>query len=301
VKDLLYITVLHFSPNYISDFHFNHKINKMKVANFIKSSLNFIVDIPIVRKKLLLYLRRKLENNYYINCLNCDRFVLLSDKFKKDFEALFKTKKIPSKISAINNPIIIDSKLIDFSKKKKKLLYVGRLECNMKQLDKLLVNWNTIANSFPEWTIHLVGAGPDEQVLKEQVENNSIPRVFFEGIQNPQPYYEEASIFCFSSSSAEGWGMVLVEAQIKGCVPVAFNSYAAITDIITSDENGILIPAYNNSQYANALATLINNDRLRQTLAENAIQSSKRFDISNIGKQWIALLEEVRLEKNNKT
>lgn len=298
-KDLIYITVLHFNPNYITEFHFNHKVNKMNIPGFLKVGLNSVVNIPFIKHKLLSYLQRKLESNYAINCSNCDRFVLLSNNFKSDFGQLFKTKKLPTNLSAINNPILIDNKVIDISKKKKKLLYVGRLEIGMKQLDKLINNWNVIAADFPDWTLHLVGGGPDEQLLKDQIKSNNIPRVFFEGIKNPQRYYEEASIFCFSSSSSEGWGMVLVEAQMYGCVPVAFQSYSAITDIILDTENGILVPAFENTLYINALANLMNNKQLRQSLAKNAILSAKKFDVSQIGKQWIDLFNEVRLEKRN--
>jgi hypothetical protein len=35
-------------------------------------------------------------------------------------------------------------------------------------------------------------------------------------------------------------------------------------------------------------------------LAKNAIRSARRFDVSQIGKQWIQLFEEVKLEKTNK-
>jgi glycosyltransferase involved in cell wall biosynthesis len=299
-KDLIYITVLHFNPNYITDFHFNHKVNKMNIPGFLKVGLNSIINIPFIKYQLLSYLQRKLESNYAINCSNCDRFVLLSNNFKSDFGKLFKIKKLPTNIGAINNPILLNDKVIDISKKKKKLLYVGRLEIGMKQLDKLLNNWNIIAADFPDWTLHLVGGGPDEQLLKDQIKKNNIPRVFFEGIQNPQPYYEETSIFCFSSSSSEGWGMVLVEAQMNGCVPVAFQSYSAITDIILDNENGILVPAYGNALYISALKNLMINNELRNKLANNAIINAKRFDVSQIGKQWIQLFEEVKLEKKNK-
>lgn len=295
--DLIYITALHFNPNYITDFHFIHKFTKMNIPSFAKKILVGIFKIPFINKKALAHLHRKLENNYYTNCLHCDRFILLSNRFQKDFIGLFVTKKLPTNISAINNPIIVSKEIIDVSKKKKKLLYVGRLECGMKQLDKLLTNWNAIATDFPEWTLHLVGGGPDEQLLKQQVENESIPRVFFEGIQNPQPYYEEASIFCFSSAASEGWGMVLVEAQIKGCVPVAFQSYSAIEDIITSNHNGILVPPNHNELYKEALILLMNDNILRQNMAENAMKTSLKFDINNIGKQWIHLIDEINQEK----
>lgn len=56
-------------------------------------------------------------------------------------------------------------------------------------------------------------------------------RVVFTGWQDPESFYRDASILCLTSDF-EGWGMVLTEAMTFGAVPVAFNSYAAITDII---------------------------------------------------------------------
>lgn len=295
-KSIIYLTALHFNPNYITKFHFRNKINKMNIPSGLKKVISTLFTIPFIEDQAFAYLHRKLENNYYINCSNCDRFILLSNRFQNDFAALFKTKKLPSNICAINNPIRINNAAIDFSKKKKKLLYVGRLECGMKQLDTLLNNWNLIANNFPDWSLHLVGGGPDEMMLKQQVVQEEIPRVFFEGIQDPQPYYEEASIFCFSSASSEGWGMVLVEAQMNGCVPVAFESYSAIADIISDHKTGLLVPAYNNELYINALMELMQNEILREELAINAIEYVKRFDIDTIGKQWINLFEDVYLK-----
>jgi len=297
-KSILYLTTLHFNPNYITEFHFSNKIDKMNIPIGFKKVLSIIFKIPLIKKRAFAHLHRKLENNYHFNCLNCDQFILLSNRFQKDFENLFVSKKLPTNIRAINNPIKINNSVVDFSRKKKKLLYVGRLECGMKKLDTLLNNWNSIAENFQEWSLHLVGGGPDEMMLKQQVLQEGIPRVFFEGIQNPQAYYEEASIFCFSSASSEGWGMVLVEAQMNGCVPLAFNSYSSIADIISDHETGRLVPAYNNTLYTDALIELMQNDALRNKLAINTIEYVKKFDINIIGHQWINLFDELQRTKS---
>lgn len=298
-SSIIYISALHFNPNYITDFHFNHKINKMNIPNFLKSILNWVVGISFVKQKLHGYLHRKLEYNYYLNYSKSDQFVLLSDNFKKDLQSLFVKYDLPKNVTSINNPIERTNKQINISTKKNKLLYVGRLEIGMKQLDKLLNNWNDLAMNFPDWSLHLVGGGPDEVLLKNQVAQKQIPRVFFEGIQNPEKYYEEASIFCFSSSSSEGWGMVLVEAQINGCVPIAFNSYASIKDIIQHDKNGILVPAYDNSIYKKELTKLMSDREIREKMATEAIISSQKFDVEVIGQQWINLIDELNINKNN--
>ena len=51
--------------------------------------------------------------------------------------------------------------------------------------------------------------------------------LFLKGQKNPEPYYNEASIFMMTSSF-EGWGLTLTEAQQYGCVPLAFHSFASL-------------------------------------------------------------------------
>ena len=48
--------------------------------------------------------------------------------------------------------------------------------------------------------------------------------------------------------------MVLTEAMTFGAVPVAFNSYAAITDIIDDGKNGLLVPPFSHKEFARKLA-----------------------------------------------
>ncbi len=299
-KSIVYITALHFNPNYISEFHFIDKFNKMKIPGWLKKFLLTVFKIPFVNNKAFSYLHRKLEMNYYINAQNSDKLVLLSEHFYKDMALLFKTKTLPKNLAAINNPIVTNKEPVHLSEKKKKLLFVGRLEAGgMKQVDKLLKKWKLIANKFPDWSLHLVGGGHDENMLKRMAENEKIPRVFFEGIQNPKPYYKEAAVFCFSSSSSEGWGMVLVEAQMYGCVPIAYDSYSSIKDIIKHNKNGVLIPAYDHKLYIKNLEKLMSDTNLRTTLGKNAMENVKRFDINVIGQQWLELIEEIYNLKNN--
>lgn len=61
------------------------------------------------------------------------------------------------------------------------------------------------------------------------------------------------------TSTFEGFGLVLVEAMQHGCVPIAFDSYPAVRDIISHGENGILIPPFQEEDYSNAIMALTNN------------------------------------------
>ena len=57
----------------------------------------------------------------------------------------------------------------------------------------------------------------------------------FLGFANPKPYYESCPVICLTSTK-EGSPMVVVEAMQYGCVPIAYDSFAALADVV---DNGV--------------------------------------------------------------
>ena len=78
----------------------------------------------------------------------------------------------------------------------------------------------------------------------------------------------------------------------NGVVPVVFNSFAAIPDIIDSDVNGILIPPFNKEIFINRLSALMQNRNEINRLAQNALKKAQEFSQSTIWAKWNKLLEE---------
>ena len=188
----------------------------------------------------------------------------------------------------------------EISRKRKELLFVGRIELGQKRPDLLLKIWAKLEARFPEWSLRMVGGGDknDMLLLKTLAGTLGLARVSFEGFQKPGPYYREASIFCMTSAY-EGFGLVLVEAASFGCVPVAFDSYAAVRDIIDDGENGALVPAFDLDAYAETLARLMLDDALRERLAKNALaQIPAKFSPEKIGAQWEALFRKVCMTRS---
>ncbi len=221
-------------------------------------------------------------------CGCSDRFVLLSEKFIPDFPP---ARAFPQKIRAIANPAPYAPQSVDFSKKKKDLLFVGRLNNGQKRLDLLLKIWARLEARFPEWRLRIVGDGPDAGRLKRLAGTLRLERASFEGFRDPAPFYRDAAIFCMTSAF-EGFPMVLVEAAAFGCVPVAFDSFAAVHDIIDDGENGILVPAFDLDKYAETLAELMSDDALRERLALAARERVANFSADKIAARWEALFEE---------
>lgn len=123
-----------------------------------------------------------------------------------------------------------------------------------------------------------------------------ISNIRFVGYQDPLSYQLESSIFCLTSSY-EGWGMVLTEAMQCGAVPVAFNSFASVTDIIDDGRNGVLIKPFSIKQYEKALRQLMDNPDLLNRMSKYAQQDIKRYSVENVVDQWEALFKECRILK----
>lgn len=296
---IVYLTVLHFEPNYIKGHYFEYRIMSLAIPAFVKKVMSLLICKTNLKILLVWHLRRKLRKNYHYQIANCDRFILLSDRFKHDLLAFFPANP-PKNVFAINNPstfrlVDIQDKAI-MANKKNEIIYVGRLELYQKKLDSLLRIWKKTSIRHPNWVLKIVGDGPDKQTLIQQVAIEEIKNVSFEGQQSPLHYYEEASIFCLTSGH-EGWGMVLVEAQSYGCVPMAFDSYSSLRDIIQDGKTGIIVPPFEEELYAEKLGQLIDNAESRRQMAIACMENTKRFSISNIGEMWLKMIESTEFSK----
>ena len=93
------------------------------------------------------------------------------------------------------------------------------------------------------------------------------------------------------TSIFEGFPMCLTEAMQFGCVPIAFDSFSAVYDIIKSGETGELVKSFNKKKYVEKLIHLIEDETYRKKLSKNAFQYIKRYDIENILPKWINLFK----------
>lgn len=99
-------------------------------------------------------------------------------------------------------------------------LWCGRIEYGTKSVDRIIEIWKGIASRHPDWDLYIMESG-NLDYSKTIVQKYYIPNIVFTGTCNPYDLYKEVSILCMTSS-AESWGMVLIEAQIFKCIPIAF-------------------------------------------------------------------------------
>lgn len=211
-------------------------------------------------------------------CKQADRFVLLSDSFKDEMHKYF---KCIDNLCAISNPLTFDNFATNaqIARKQHIVLMVARLHEEQKNLKTAFRIWKQLESEgkiLGNWKLVLAGHGTDEQELLDYAASLELKNFMFVGrSNNPLKLYKNASIFMMTSRM-EGFPMVLNEAQQNGVVPMAFESFAAVHDIIEHGKSGFVIPAFDEDQYAQRLQELINNKPLRMRMALNAVESSKK-------------------------
>lgn len=238
-----------------------------------------------------LYFKFRLSRKIIKQLKYNDYLVLLSKYFKNDLVKLIGEKN-KSKILSISNPLSFNVRpeSIKLNEKENQILYVGRFDSLQKRPDRLLEAWKLIQSHISDWQLILIGDGEQKIYLKKFIESNNLKNVTLKGFTDPTKYYYKSKILCLTSSY-EGFGMVLTEAQQYGVVPIAFESYESIHDIIINERNGILIKPFSIKDYAKTLLHLMNDSSYRNYLAENALKDSQKFSLDEIGSQWLKLFQ----------
>lgn len=227
-----------------------------------------------------------------------DKFVLLSESFIDD---MCRRYQFPNrdKLVCIPNPLSFERGIEekDIIQKKKIVLVVTRLEDTQKNIKSALRIWKEVERSGnpQDWRFVLGGYGPDEDRILSYAESLSLKNFEFIGkVDNAQTLFKEASIFIMTSRF-EGFGMTLTESLQNGCVPMAFDNFTVLHDILIDGENGIIIPSGDEQYYAVKLLSLMRDERGRKAMAIKGIESSKKFSIENIGGKWLDLFKTLSL------
>lgn len=226
------------------------------------------------------------RSKYKVPFEKADKVVLLSDSFITQYNHFVQGAE--SRYVVIHNMLSFPSSEMKEEKKQKEVLVVSRLDEKQKRIKHALKVWRKAYR--PDWQLCIVGYGEDMSYYQSLAQKWQLKNISFEGLQDPTPYYQKASIFLMVSAY-EGWGLTITEAQQCGCVPIAFDSFGAVHDIIQSGRNGYIVPEGDVDAYARQLTELMNDEDKRAELSANCRRDCMRFSRENIAEQWKTLLE----------
>lgn len=136
--------------------------------------------------------------------------------------------------------------------------------------------------------LEIFGEGAMRPALTEQVQRLGLrDRVTFHGaIRDARQAYRSIDVLVLPSQS-EGFGLVLIEAMASG-VPVVGTDVDGIRDVVSADQNGLLVPHGRPDQIAAAIQRIMNEPGLRNSLVAKAQHEvANRFS-------WAPVIDEYR-------
>ncbi len=286
------VSALHFSPTH------NHDV--VRESFFVRyalgsNPLSWVRQCLLWGKYRLYGLKAvgKAEMDRHLQVLeNSDCFVLLSERFKESFPAA-----VRSRLRSINNPspcVPADDAAPseETDGKCNEVVWCGRLDITgAKRFDRMLRVWKRVNRMRPDWMLRVPGSG-DTEHIRSLVARHGIRNVSIEGFCDPWKFYGRAKILC-CTSTVEGWGMVLVEAMSRGCVPMAFDSYASVRDIIDDGVTGVLVKPFSIAGYARQLVELMDDEERRCRMAAKGRESVGRYAVTLIAAKWIELFDSI--------
>ncbi|GAA4618850.1 hypothetical protein GCM10023195_84990 [Actinoallomurus liliacearum] len=177
------------------------------------------------------------------------------------------------------------------------VLAAGRL-VKVKGYDRLLDAFAKVIEKRPEWRLRIYGNGTHADKLSRQARRLGLHNnvAFMGPTSDIEGELAKASIHVITSRF-EGFGMTIVEAFAAGVPVVSFDCPQGPREIITSGEDGVLVPDGDIDAFADALLSLMDDPERTRRLAENGRRTAERYRISEVADRWDEVFAALRHER----
>ena len=233
-----------------------------KIAQFIIDSrlLCFLIRITYGKAKKIIVLAEKFAQQIIDMGIDKNQLIQLTTMFDGDVFNDVKRQRDD------------DDKII--------LLFMSRFII-AKGILELLSAFNKIQTYHPEVTLHLIGDGPDKDIIEKKItqlrlqEKVKLPG-YLKGKEKAQELVN-ADIFILPSYS-EGCPISLLEAMAAG-LPVITTTVGGIPDIITNEKNGVLLLDHTSDAIKKGIEKMLGNVKKRKKMGElNRKVSWKKYE-----------------------
>ena len=220
----------------------------------------------------------------------CDMVIAVSDGISEMLKGRCKIKW--SRIEVLNNPINIDRIVVlsneySINVNKEYFVYVGRMT-SVKNLKFLIDSYNCFRNRYGDYSLVLVGDGPDRSFVEEYAHTSTYSSsIIFTGKKsNPYPYIKNAKLLLLSSTS-EAFPTVLIEAMAMGVTCVSTPTKGG-RDILKDGKIGYLSKdSKDYEEYASLLDVASKNAFDKEILMQSV---KSRFGLNHIAERFLNIL-----------
>ena len=247
----------------------NVKIVKFAHEEF-KSKIGFNIKKAVLRPFSFFYKKKA--------CEAADLVIAVSKYIEDDYKHYAKGIK---KITTIYNgiPKTFYNKVKKY-RNNKEIIFVGRLVLQ-KGINYIIKSINILKDKYPDIHLTIVGDGCERERLVKLTKQLKLEKyIRFMGNQNDViEYLDTSSIFVYSSIVNEAFGISVVEAMARRCIPVVFDK-GGLNEIVSNNYNGIVCKEISTE----ALSRSIEEAFKYPNLAEAAYRTSQNFSLDETNK-----------------
>lgn len=287
-RDIKVVFMQHFAPGsekkkptYASGWHLL-KLNPWNPLYWLRVTVYPLIKLP--RNLSLGKIYRKVYDS-------SDKVVLLSSGYIDDYKKIAGLSD-DSKFIGIPNIYEVPTEE-KTHEKKRKVLVLSRMDEVQKRVSLALKIWKKVEDEkdFDDWHLDIVGTGHDMNIMKRLAKKLKLSRATFHGWKNREPYLKESPILMMTSEY-EGLPLSILEAQAYGCVPIVFDSYASLKDVVEDGKTGVTVKEFGDiDDFAYKLSDLMRDENKRLAISESAKSESNRFSSERICNQWLEMLK----------
>ena len=239
--------------------------------------LPYIILAKLFNKKIIIHVHASAETTYLKNKILYKLVFILASKIIYIYPSFFKNKNVlfKKKSELVFNPVA-SSSVVDLSKKKNQIVYLGSLN-EKKGIFDLIIAFSKISKRNPLWSLKIGGTGDFRKceilITKLNLESK-VDLLGWVDEEAKQKLLEESMIFCLPSYT-EGFPMSLIEAWQHKVVPIASN-VGGIPDVLIDKVNGLLIKPGDINRLSENLELIISNKKLYISLQIEAERTYKK-------------------------
>lgn len=174
------------------------------------------------------------------------------------------------------------------------LTYLGRLSPE-KGPQFLVEAWGRIAAQHPDWTLSIVGNGPEEPAIRAMVDRlpEGAERVSFSAPVSDPERVLLASDIVVLPSLVEGFPLVVAEAMACGVPVVAADCSAGVRELVDDGVTGLIAARGDAGDLAHQLSWLMESEALRREFGAAARERSLPLAPEAIFAHWELLFADV--------
>ncbi|OKK13616.1 glycosyltransferase family 4 protein [Streptomyces sp. CB02400] len=209
-----------------------------------------------------------------------------------DARSFMENTPIPG-ISVVGIPNSVPQPTVEPSDCTRKIVVsAGRMH-RIKRYDLLIRAFAGLAEEFPDWQLRIYGDGGEAGKLRALVTELGLNgRALLMGGFSPiESEWAKGSIAAVTSS-AESFGMTLVEAMRCGLPVVSTDCPVGPREILRDGEDGFLVPNGEVEGITWGLRRLMADEPLRRAMGEAALRNAARYDPAAVADRYVKLFED---------